>query len=384
LRVYTEHNEFSEWVQILPKPGKYVHPQYGELDLDKQAINRILKNFKELNYQSKLPIDTEHDEGRLKTQGAFGWIEDLRQATDGSVEAHVDWTDLGREAIANKRFRYMSADILPKFIDPDGNEHKDVLRGAALCVRPFFKDKYMRPILATEDAVYAVSDELPEAGYQRMFRDRDGNYYFTQYEPVGDEPTRLKEVTMSDKDTSAVKAGMSEEEAKKLSEMEATVQTLTEANATLKTANEQMSTKLSEAETNNKQLSERVTAMEKEARKTRFEKTAADFVGKTEDHVKFMEFIADKDEKGEESEQLKAYVERERAIAEQVKASNLFSEFGHDKTGDAVTAEAKLDAEAKKIQAAEPTLSYAQAYAKVMEQQPKLYAEYLEENGRAS
>ena len=89
--------------------------------------------------------------------------------------------------------------------------------------------------------------------------------------------------------------------------------------------------------------------------------------------------LADSDEKGEESELFKAYVERERGLAEQVKTNAIFTELGHD--GETKTASAidKINAEAKKLTEADPKITHEQAFAKVLDQQPKLYGEYLRE-----
>lgn len=370
--------QFAEppaWVQIFPKPGKYVHPEYGEIDLTDATLKRIIRNFQEANYQGKLPIDTEHNEKKLKEGGAFGWIEGLRQAADGSVEAQTKWTDLGAEAIRNDRYRYISADWLPKFTDPQGNEFRDVLRGAALCVRPFFKDKYMRPIVATEAGVFAISDKAI-AGYTRVVKSQDGAIYFTALEPSTEVKAMAEEKT-------APKAGMSEDEARQFGELQTQVGTLLTENATLKAANEQATAKLTEATEDNKTLAERVEKMEKDARARRFAEIVKDFTGKADDHIGFMESLAEKF--GEDSKEFKHYVEREKATAEQLRKSNLFSELGSDAEGRTQTALDKMNAEAKKLCEADKSLSFPQAFAKVMDQQPQLYREYeAEREGRAN
>ena len=55
----------------------------------------FVENFAAKVYQEKLPIDLEH---QYKLSGAAGWITDLVQNEDGSVDAFVEWTDMGEEA----------------------------------------------------------------------------------------------------------------------------------------------------------------------------------------------------------------------------------------------------------------------------------------------
>ena len=71
--------------------------------LDDTAFDAMLKNF-----APKLLIDQEHfshDTG--KSSEAFGWVAELQKRADG-VWGRVEWTDLGEQAIKNRRYRFIS------------------------------------------------------------------------------------------------------------------------------------------------------------------------------------------------------------------------------------------------------------------------------------
>lgn len=136
-------------VNVLPKPGTYKHPQYGAIEITREGNTLFVDNFKNKVYQDKLPVDAEHE---TKLSGAVAWITALALNRDGSVEASVEWTERGEKLIEDDRFKYVSPEWYDAWKDPaTGDEHANVLIGAALTTRPFFKDKALRPLVATED-----------------------------------------------------------------------------------------------------------------------------------------------------------------------------------------------------------------------------------------
>lgn len=367
-RLFVE-NKFSdppEWIPLMPKPGEFNHPEYGKIKITQDRNRRFIQNFKDGVYQSRLPINAEH---KPTEEGAYGWITEMRLNSDASVDGRTQWTDLGNTAIKNDRFQYISPEWFDSWAQKStGKVHSDVLIGAALTVRPFFKEDSLRPLVASEAGLFAVDKSFPEGEgegevkVKRVFKDKDRIFVFTAFEPIQQEVVKMEPEKVEPKKG----ADVQEPEAKQLAE------TLKTENATLKTANETLGEQ-------NKQLSERVGKLEKDAQRKRFTETAKAFNGATEKHVQQMEFIASHDEKGEASDLLKEYVETQIAVAEQLKAADLFTEVGHDAPGKQLTALDRINEEARKMREADPKLTTEQAVARVTEMNPKLYNEYRAE-----
>jgi len=358
MRLFVELSKYAEppeWIPYLPKPGEFKHEEYGVIKMTKERNRHFIQNFKDKVYQSRLPINAEH---KPNEDGAYGWITDMRLNNDESVDARVKWTDLGEAAIRNDRFHYISPEWFDEWERKSTREtFKDVASGAALTVRPFFKEDSLRPLVATEAGLLELSSGyLAPAQAARVFRDQDVTYIFTALEPI----QSMEVPTMAEEKPAQVAKGMSEDETKRFVEMETKMAAQATELAALKTASEAKDTELRTA-------SERVVALEKTARAQRFNETVKTFSGKRDEHLKFMEGIAEKF--GEESEMFTQYVARERAVAEQLRQS--------DGSGDAQTPLEKLAAEAVKIKAAEPLLSEAVAFSKACDLNPATYNEHV-------
>lgn len=373
-RIFNEIGVFAEppeWIPLMPKPGKFSHPDYGKIELTTERNEHFIQNFKDAVYQTQLPINSEHKPDEL---GAYGWITDMRLNSDGSIDGKTQWTDLGETAIRNDRFKYISPEWFDEWHSKStGEKHKDVLSGAALTVRPFFKEDSLRPLVANESGLHALEDAKnfrPNGRITGIWNEGDATRTMTAFEPIQQEVKTMPEKE-PEKVPTVVK-GMSEDETKQFGELKSLVETQTQQ---IKTMGEQLTAKDAELKT----ATEQMKTMREDMRRNRFRELAKDFHGDKEAHVKFLERLADSDEKGEESDLFKAYIEREKGLAQQVKTSNLFTELGHDGSSSVSSAAGRMDAEAKKLQASDPKLSYQQAYAKVMDQNPKLYNEYRNE-----
>ena len=82
---------------------------------------------------------------------------------------------------------------------------------------------------------------------------------------------------------------------------------------------------------------------------------------------------------GEDSPEFKSYVEQQRAVAETVRHSNVFSVAGMTGDGNPANAESRLMAFAEAERKARPELSPEQATLAAMEAHPDLYAEFERE-----
>lgn len=85
---------------------------------------------------------------------------------------------------------------------------------------------------------------------------------------------------------------------------------------------------------------------------------------------------------GEESEQFAFYTEQNRAHAEQLRASELLKENGRDTRGPVSLqgdADREIEARVAKLRLESPSLSYAQAYDRVLQADPALYGQLRQE-----
>lgn len=359
-RLFNEH-EFAEppdWVPCLPKPGTFTHPSYGEISVTPDRNQRFVQNFKAGVYQSKLPVDAEH---QLKTSGAVGWIADMRLNEDGSADAQVEWTDRGQSLIKADRYKYVSPEWYDKWTAPDtGSEYNDVLIGLALTTRPFFKEKALRPLVASERGLYTTDEQVSNLATV---------IYLNQFSVIQREVEEMAE-DKNAKEQPQVTAVQFTELQQKFSELE---QRFAEAEAKRTeavAAAQQYRESLDKA-------NERVAALESSAQRKRFGELSTDWFGKSEDNVNMLVKLAQAF--GEESAEFAAYVTQQSAVAEQVKQSNLFSEIGNNKSAVVNrTAAQKFGDEVAKVMS-ERKLSYGDAATVVAGAQPTLYSEYVAE-----
>jgi 2'-5' RNA ligase len=324
--------EAPEWIPVLPAPGTYAHPRYGEIVITRARNERFVQQFNGGVYQSQVPVDAEHE---TKLSGACGWITELRLNADGSADARVEWTDRGIALMEGGRFKYVSPEWYDEWTDPATRQvHRDVLIGAALTTRPFFKEGALRSLVASERGL-----EWPDEA-----AGTDGR---------GDqEESRMAEQQVA----------MTEEQARRFAEMER---------------------QLTEAQAQAKQLAERLASQERAARTKRFtdevlgrsdENGHAWTVGEVKAHVTFMEKLALAF--GEQSEELAYYIATMRSATEQARQGKLFAEVGTDATRpageDAVARARGLAAK----RAAEERISLGDALGLVFQEDPALYAAY--------
>ena len=151
----------------------------------------------------------------------------------------------------------------------------------------------------------------------------------------------------------------------------------------------EMQQRLTELEAQNKSLVERTTAMTHEALVRRLTEIAhgngtagSRFVGDEPAHVDFMVSLADTF--GEDSKELKHYIDIERAHAEQLLQADAFREVGTSTNGPSASM-SDLDAEVEKVLAEGRARSRPEALSLAATEHPTLYSKYLNQhNKRAS
>lgn len=127
--------EDSSDIQIL-KTGVFSHAWYGDFEVLRTDIKKMVDNFEGHILKTDLMIDYNHD---LKE--AAGWVARLYHKEDmRELWAEVKWTAPGKQHLADKTFRYISADFTFNHMDNETlEEFGPVLYGAALTNRPFVK-----------------------------------------------------------------------------------------------------------------------------------------------------------------------------------------------------------------------------------------------------
>lgn len=337
----------NEWVQFLPPPGTYSHVLYGELEFTAEKFQRMVANFTSGVYGQTLPINCEHD---MPASGAVGYIADMRIAADGSIEVRPEWNERGTSLIEGDRFRYVSAEFFESWQDPvTGDWHDDVAFGMAICTNPHFKETVLRPLAASEQRPAIHPTPVPDRKGEHRVSDKN------------EKPTVLAEGMVA------------------LTEAEAT--RLREADTRL-TAAEQ---RAESAEGQVTELTQRVTSMEKDARRVRFTSLVAGrggsndgqvWFGDASKHVALLETLAN--QFGEDSDEVKTYIEQQQGIAAQLMTSGLFTEIGTSQGGGENDVDAKIAAHVEDVRKANPALTREQAEANVYREYPDLYKAAME------
>lgn len=359
-----EFAEPPDQIPYLPKPGTYTHKVYGKIVVTRERNERFAANFNNGVYQSQIPIDAEH---QTKLSGAVGWITALLVNEDGSVDAAVTWTDRGKKLIESDRFKYFSPEWFEEWCDPATEEcYQDVAIGGAITTRPFFKEKSLRPLVASEEAISATADDPTPI-------------VFAAQPTKAAQRNTHKESAMSDAPNTP-SAQEFAELTQRLEETAATVQSLNETLETEKQARQAAEAQATAMAEQNQALADRVARMEEEATNKRFNEMVngpTPWYGDAQKHISVLKTLANAF--GEDSDDFKAYVETQTAVAKQLAESLLFQEIGSSNAGNGNSPEARLEAAARKLMSEDSNLTYAQAYSLATERNPQLYNEYLAE-----
>jgi hypothetical protein len=128
----------STWIELM-KVGEYDHPVYGKINFTPQKLQEFADNVDANVRGVDLAIDYDHSSVKTGNSEAAGWIKQVK-FEGGVLKGLVEFTKSAAEKIRSKAFRYFSPEFVDKWIDPAGQEHKNVLFGGGLTNRPFLKN----------------------------------------------------------------------------------------------------------------------------------------------------------------------------------------------------------------------------------------------------
>lgn len=130
----------TSWVQVA-KTGSFKDPRYGEFKITLTDFNKWINNFSSNvgHGELGLPVDVDHSPEKRGDTEAVGWVKQLEKRGDNELWARVEWNDVGRELIAEKRYGYISPSYNPNYKDEQGHQHGTAMVGIALTNRPFLR-----------------------------------------------------------------------------------------------------------------------------------------------------------------------------------------------------------------------------------------------------
>jgi hypothetical protein len=160
---------FSErpvWLEALPA-RVYKTPQYGEVPVSDEKLNRMVQNFKAGIRGQEIATDFDHGQDRAKGNKASGWYKDFKVAPSSddagslSLWAQVEFTEEAEKELKDGAWKYFSLEWDDEWTDNSGAVHSDVIVGGALTNRPIAKR--IMPINFSEAMWDDVDDDTKKA-----------------------------------------------------------------------------------------------------------------------------------------------------------------------------------------------------------------------------
>jgi hypothetical protein len=145
----------------------YQTPQYGEVAITKDRLDRMVSNFKDNVRGQEVATDFDHGMDRAKGNKASGWYRDFEvrpsssDPSQFSLWAAVEFTDEAKKELEDKQWKYFSLEWDDKWADNTGAVHEDVVIGGAITNRPIAKKTL--PINFSEVVDPETSTEIREA-----------------------------------------------------------------------------------------------------------------------------------------------------------------------------------------------------------------------------
>lgn len=221
--------------------GRWKHPKYGVVEGTQQMFDQMKANFKRqvLGRQPFVRIGHDTDgKGTFGDAPAEAWIKDVVQESDYLYAIADTTNDEVAKAVREKRYRFASAEYDPNYADKEtGLNVGALLSAVALTNEPFLTRLPEAVVLADEtEKIYLDYEEVTKVGQEKLLEENN---------------SLLKKLTDTltgfvDKFKPGQSGGLSDDEKKKLAELDNTKTKLTAAEAKLTAVEaEQAKTKLS-------------------------------------------------------------------------------------------------------------------------------------------
>jgi len=141
--------ESGDTVELqIARVGKWNHPLYWQIEITKESIDEMKKNFDSNVRGVDLAVDENHD----PQHKALGWFREVTKKGKDTLFATIELTKKGAEVMTEGAYKYFSPEIVFNKKDEETGEiTRNLLLGGAFTNRPFFKA--MQPLLANEDGV---------------------------------------------------------------------------------------------------------------------------------------------------------------------------------------------------------------------------------------
>lgn len=394
--VGVELTDADKSIQII-KTGQFKHPEHGVITITQDDLHEMVKHFRSGLRGQQVPVDVDHKH----ELGAVGWFKSLHDPTkvngEYAIFADVDWTDKGKELVKGGSFKYFSPHF-GEWVNPeDSRKYHNVLLSGAITNFPFLKG--MQPVSFHEFKEGSVADN------DTAVKVEDFNTLKESVEALVKrfDDSALVEEKRSLTERAGAAAELSDDKKKELVEAIKASKLSDEDKGTLVKRVETPSGGGEENEGDKKELSElrnefkgreeelqtaltgataRIQLIEREKRTIKFMELVTGkrgddppWVSDTDKHIKLMEALADKF--GEDSEELKSYIEIQSSHAKQIAEGKLLSEIGTSGGGPATETEA-IDVGVKKLMEVDKDLTLAEATSKFLEspEGQKFYAAY--------
>lgn len=117
--------------------GAWDHDLYGDIVIKASDIQEFVQNFN-AKIRNGVFITAGHE--GFSELPAVAWITAVEAHEDG-LWGTPDWNSLGKEALTDKQYKFLSPEFYPTYEDPQSHIiYHNVLTGAALTKSPYFKE----------------------------------------------------------------------------------------------------------------------------------------------------------------------------------------------------------------------------------------------------
>lgn len=148
LVVFDESGALPTEINVIPV-GAWDHPNYGHMEITELDVAEFVRNF-DAGIRLDLPIKEGHEVDDEKP--AIGWFKKLINKGSEGLWATVEWTEKGKELLAQKAYKYFSPEFYQTYEDPETRRvYNNVLVGGALTNSPYFKE--LEPVMFSEPKI---------------------------------------------------------------------------------------------------------------------------------------------------------------------------------------------------------------------------------------